>query len=96
MDCLRTSRQLHALVTLVGLFWQFAAHVGIVAVASAVYVEQKGMADGALFLMARRQLSAEQARLLSVACSGASVGCGIARVGWRVTASRVTAKKTRT
>lgn len=40
-----TARQLHALVTLVGFSWQFAAQVGIVAVVSVVYVEQKGIAD---------------------------------------------------
>jgi hypothetical protein len=48
-----------------------------------------------LFLTARRQLSAEQARLSSVTSSGAGVGCGIARAGFRVTTSRVSVKKTR-
>ena len=67
----------------------------MVAVASVVYVEQKGIADLTLFLTARRQLSAEQARLSSLTTSGAGVGCGIARAGFIVTTSRVTAKKTR-
>jgi hypothetical protein len=85
----RTARQLHALVTLVGLFAQLAAQVGMVAVTSVVYVEQKGMADKALRRTARRQLSAEQSRLSKLTSSGAGVGSGIARTGWSDRASKL-------
>lgn len=53
------------------------------------------MADKTLRRTARRQLSAEQARLSKVTSSGAGVGSGIARTGWSDRASKLAATRMR-
>jgi hypothetical protein len=88
-----TARHPHALLTRVGLSPQLAAQAGIVAVAVAVavgagagavvYEAQKGIADGAFRLSARRQLSAAQARLARSGSLGAGVWEGVVEVDAR-------------